>query len=405
MSAAVYWQAGILRTTTSCSDPIFRQEVIDRFQEMKERIIDYNPYPDEEVIKAVKTTIISSFDPSYNPKISWLSDVKPRTIEDLGHAHRCYLATDSKLRDITWDLQRLASAGRDLWFKNPSWNTTLPQGSFYLDDEIRKEFSHHTVNLVRRRTRQLVTSAGAVSSRMRRKIGAFAVSQNSWPTVTQAYHDASRWYVIVAQDGDAWVFGDYLVDVCNNIIINTPEKLEAAKVLAASVYALFDIGNEIVLVEKPQVAVDDRNMLHRTDGPAIRFPRMGWEAYCVNNVRLNKRLVMSKPEDIPAEEIIRTRNVEVRREIVRKKGIDTILKELDTSVLDEEGDYVLVKLDLRDGRSYHYLKMINPSLNRRVNPSLKEDVYHIEGVPSQIRTVAQALEFRNGTAARPAVLT
>lgn len=52
-------------------------------------------------------------------------------------------------------------------------------------------------------------------------------------------------------------------------------------------------------------------------------------------------------------------------------------------------------LNLGDDRSRPYLKMKNPSIA----------TYHLEGVAPEIRTVQEALDWRNQTKIRPEVLT
>ena len=88
-------------------------------------------------------------------------------------------------------------------------------------------------------------------------------------------------------------------------------------------------------------------------------------------------------------------NAEVRREIVRKIGIELVCQRLGAKTLDEYGDYELITLELQDGRPRPYLKMLNPSIG----------TYHVEGVEPGITTVEQALNWRNQTDERPEVLT
>lgn len=74
----------------------------------------------------------------------------------------------------------------------------------------------------------------------------------------------------------------------------------------------------------------------------------------------------------------------MRREIVRKIGIERICKDLKAKVLESAGDYELLELDLQDGRFRPYLKMKNPSIG----------CYHIEGVPPDCDTLEKALNSR-----------
>ncbi len=92
-----------------------------------------------------------------------------------------------------------------------------------------------------------------------------------------------------------------------------------------------------------------------------------------------------------ADTILRETNAEIRREIVRKIGIEKVCKDLNAQPISHYRDevngmnYELLLLDLGDGRTRPYLKMRNPSIG----------VYHIEGVPPEITSAEQALIWRN----------
>jgi hypothetical protein len=88
-------------------------------------------------------------------------------------------------------------------------------------------------------------------------------------------------------------------------------------------------------------------------------------------------------------------NTEVRREIVRKVGIERVCETLNAECIDRAGNYELLLLDLQDGRRRPFLKMKNPSVG----------VYHIEGVDPRCRTVAEALAWRNQSDVPPSVIT
>ena len=94
---------------------------------------------------------------------------------------------------------------------------------------------------------------------------------------------------------------------------------------------------------------------------------------------------------------MKEKNAEVRREIVRKIGIERVCQKLNAKVLDKSlnGIYELLNLDLGDGRSRPYLKMRNPSIK----------TYHLEGVPIEIDTVEKALNWRNQSEEKPFILT
>ena len=140
-----------------------------------------------------------------------------------------------------------------------------------------------------------------------------------------------------------------------------------------------------------------QTQLHCETGPAIAYPD-GWEIYLLNGVRLTKELVMTPAEQLDPKLVVKEQNAEVRREIVRKIGVERLCQRLSSNVLDRRGDYELITLNLGDERVRPYLKMKNPSIG----------VYHIEGVAPHIKTVQQAINWRSGNEQvdwKPEVLT
>ena len=127
--------------------------------------------------------------------------------------------------------------------------------------------------------------------------------------------------------------------------------------------------------------------LHSVDGPAVAYPD-GWEIYALNGVRVPEALVVTSADDLSVQDWCTTNqaNAEIRREAVRKIGIERVCKALDATTIDRRGDYELIVFDIGDGRKRPHLKMLNPSIG----------VYHIEGVAPHIKTVQQAINWRAG---------
>jgi len=80
---------------------------------------------------------------------------------------------------------------------------------------------------------------------------------------------------------------------------------------------------------------------------------------------------------------------------VRKIGIERVCQKLNSKVIGTHEDYELLLLTLADNLKRPYLKMKNKSTG----------TYHIEGVPPEIKTVEEALNYRNSTEERPFILT
>ena len=163
----------------------------------------------------------------------------------------------------------------------------------------------------------------------------------------------------------------------------------------SGVFAMTLYENVAFVCLRPcEVHTNDVGDLHNTKGLAIAW-RDGYCEYALNGVWVDEAIVMTPAEKIDPLLMLKEINAEVRREIVRKIGMERIIHKLGAEVLDKQGDYELLLLDLKDGRKREYLKMLNPSIK----------VWHIEGVPPGTKTVAQALAWRNSTDTAPTVLT
>lgn len=158
---------------------------------------------------------------------------------------------------------------------------------------------------------------------------------------------------------------------------------------------MFPLDDMCLISDRPEHVhmVDGR--LHNAEGPAIRY-RDGFSVYSLNGVMVDKYLVETPWDQLDCQIMLKQTNAEVRREFVRKAGIEKIVKDLGAECIDKQGDYELLLLNLGDNRRRPYLKMLNPSIG----------TYHIEGVHPDCKTVDDALDFRNGgKGVRPIQLT
>ena len=133
------------------------------------------------------------------------------------------------------------------------------------------------------------------------------------------------------------------------------------------------------------IKINSNNLPHCETGSTHKWSD-GFEIYHLNGIRVPKELVVTPREKLDAKIILKETNAEVRREIVRKIGIEKVVKDLGAKVLDKKWDYELLSIDLGDNRIRPYLKMRNPSVG----------TYHIEGVHPDCKTVENALNWRDG---------
>ena len=76
-----------------------------------------------------------------------------------------------------------------------------------------------------------------------------------------------------------------------------------------------------------------------------------------HSIFLPKWLADKGMDNVISRDILRTRNAEIRREIIRIVGIERVCYDLGAKVIDRAGGYELVVLDLQDGRNRPFLKI------------------------------------------------
>jgi hypothetical protein len=135
-----------------------------------------------------------------------------------------------------------------------------------------------------------------------------------------------------------------------------------------------------------EVHFDKDERLHKDGGAAILYPD-GWSIYALHGVNVPDWLALRKPHEFSPTEDFRKKdldNIEVRREYVRKVGVERCLTQLGWALLDKDGNYELGGVVMGDSRRV-YLKMLNPSV---------EGIWHIEAVHPSCENVQQAKNWR-----------
>lgn len=148
--------------------------------------------------------------------------------------------------------------------------------------------------------------------------------------------------------------------------------------------------------ERPiKLCLNNADQLHKDGGPAIQYAD-GFSVWALNGVRVSAEIAETPAEKLDVTILLKERNAEIRREIIRKVGVEKVCLKLGAKCIDKQGNYELLLLPLNDKAILRpYLKMINPSIG----------VYHIEGVHPYCRTVADAIKWRNQTEDIPVALT
>lgn len=158
---------------------------------------------------------------------------------------------------------------------------------------------------------------------------------------------------------------------------------------------IYPLEDMCCIVEHPDILKMKEGRLHADGGPALKY-RDGTVCWSLNGVSVPQWVAETPWDKLDASEFAKITNVEVRREFVRKIGIERLCTQLGTEVLDKEGNYELLMVDLKGATGkWPYLKMLNPSIG----------VWHMECVSKDCKTVKDAIRFRNQTDIPPRVLT
>lgn len=137
--------------------------------------------------------------------------------------------------------------------------------------------------------------------------------------------------------------------------------------------------------EKPVKIQWKNKQLHNDTGLAVEYAD-GYGLYCLNGVNVGRKIVMTPAGELDPQLMLKEKNAEVRREIIRKIGIEKVIDSLGAKVIEKRNGYELLNFDIGNGRMRPFLKMRNPSIG----------TWHIEGVHPDCDTIDKALNSRNG---------
>jgi hypothetical protein len=189
-------------------------------------------------------------------------------------------------------------------------------------------------------------------------------------------------------------FYDFFKEICSVECCNRLEPLMRFSENCGWAWLYADFA---ILTEKPTlISRNDRNALHCETGPALQYAD-GYSLYSLNGVRVTKQIIETAPDDFTKEMVLGEKNVDIRRELFRKIGINNFLKKIGGITIHKYKDYELIEVDFEDGKKRRGLKMKNPSI----------DAQHFERVSDECNTCQEALAWRAGTNkfVEPVILT
>jgi len=173
----------------------------------------------------------------------------------------------------------------------------------------------------------------------------------------------------------------------NNIIKNEVFK-RYLNVLRKGVYEIFFFDTCVILSRLPtKISMDDDDKLHSLTKPAIEWMGLKDEFYYIHGVQFEKKLWMKITKRIMSVSgVLKIRNIEQRYIALQIYGVEKILSELDTKLIDESArGNKLYKLEgLAAKKTFKLLKYSCPSTSRE----------YISFVPDYINTADSGMAWK-----------
>lgn len=147
--------------------------------------------------------------------------------------------------------------------------------------------------------------------------------------------------------------------------------------------------NIVIVYDRPSgLQLDDNNLAHASDGPAIEF-HDGWKRYFLNGVHVPEILV-KEPEKITTEIIDSTWNIEVRNKMIDLYGVDNYIKDSNCEAIQEDNYGVLYHKSFSESwrDNIRVVKVINKS----PEPDGTFNVYFLQ-VPPWCKTAKEAVAW------------
>lgn len=155
------------------------------------------------------------------------------------------------------------------------------------------------------------------------------------------------------------------------------------RTLASSLQQTVKIGPILIVSENPIYEERDaNNLLHCSTGPSCEWAN-GYKLFHLNGVSCPEWLVVVPSAHLHPSMIQSVINAQHRAEFIRKVGLERCLSYLHYQILDKQGDYELIAVEVIRGTEI-WLKMLNPSVG----------IWHLEAVHPICRTVQHALNWR-----------
>lgn len=204
--------------------------------------------------------------------------------------------------------------------------------------------------------------------------------------------EAARGWTNVYQGGNMWAYLDCYLTAARDILgLRLEPHAAYAYWEQAAIHGGFRwMSPKFCLVSDfPELLLANaNNQPHAEFGPSHRWSD-GFTTWHLNGVRVEPWMAEQDPDKMDARRIIQVPNLDQRRELIRRMGMERIISRLKPKILDTEereigGEYRLLAVDMNHGEPWRFLQMINQSTGAT----------HIEAVPRECETVQHALNWR-----------
>ena len=164
---------------------------------------------------------------------------------------------------------------------------------------------------------------------------------------------------------------------------------------------IYPLDNITIVCEKPtEIHMNEANVLHCDGGPALTYSGLGdFKIYSLNGVAVPEFLAVTPAEEIDLEEYNKLENADVKAEFVRKVGIERFMDR--GKLLDSYKNYDKGSHQWWYKSEYEIYDMASMFEGLDLAPFLKmknqtTDIFHMEGVSPDCKTVGDALKERFG---------
>jgi hypothetical protein len=171
---------------------------------------------------------------------------------------------------------------------------------------------------------------------------------------------------------------------------STLEKFKIEEDLAKSCGWVWWHENVLVISDRPNlISRDEEGRLHNIDGPAISY-RDGWSIYSIHGVRLPEWIIKA-PEKITVENIEEEENLEIKRVMIDKYGLDKYIENSGAIMIHKDKFGELYKKKFANDEPIVVVKVINST----PEPDNSSKIYFLR-VPPNMTNTTEAVAWTFG---------